>query len=662
MYFSTTSGSWTEDGAGYIDNIHMGDSSVFVLPTVAVPTFNPPAGTYPYGSTQNVTISCATSGATIRYTTDGTEPSLTNGTVYTAPIAVSTALTLKAKAWKTGYTESGTASAAYAFQREDSVYDCGFEQSEGYVLGSLTGQGGSPAWTFGYFYPGGWGQGYENGSVVTTAQAHAGTQSAYVNGYTTARMDLGAAYRPKWAEWSFMTDFAGGGYGGTPERVEMMSTRGGVDQMLGWYLRIHSNDMKLMLSTSTGEVDLGTITDQTWYTISLDHGGYTGSYKVYLNGQLKGTYTSPSGGFYSGLQTLVFSSAVPSGVGWDQAGALYIDDIHLGYSSKFVTPTMSRPNPVPLDNSVVVNGQLTDWTGAEWAPISTEYYQDSPGAPNDIPEAYYSLKWSDTTNKVYFAVKVRDTNHYFNNGYPDWNLVDDVELYIHTDGFTGDYPDYQEPAQQYTIGFTGVGNGLWSAIGYPKTEFNESTLHGLTPVPAGAGFQCAGSIDGDWLYYEAAVTPFKYYAGLRVASDQVTTLAAGQILGLDAVVGSVDGNYAFGMLAENDMTGKSSNFGSLGLHELAGAPSTDPPIGVSNKTVATDNIVLTKLQGKPVKVWGRFVGAVSGGFEITDGYGAAKVTIKGSTSGLDTTKYVIVTGILNADRSITASEITILSN
>jgi len=30
MYFSTTSGSWTEDGAGYFDSIHMGDESIFV--------------------------------------------------------------------------------------------------------------------------------------------------------------------------------------------------------------------------------------------------------------------------------------------------------------------------------------------------------------------------------------------------------------------------------------------------------------------------------------------------------------------------------------------------------------------------------------------------------------------------------------------------------
>ena len=39
---------------------------------VSTPTFSPPGGTY--SSDQSVTISCATSGAEIRYTTDGATP------------------------------------------------------------------------------------------------------------------------------------------------------------------------------------------------------------------------------------------------------------------------------------------------------------------------------------------------------------------------------------------------------------------------------------------------------------------------------------------------------------------------------------------------------------------------------------------------------------
>jgi hypothetical protein len=60
-----------------------------------------------------VTIGTATSGATIRYTTDGSTPSSTVGTVYSGPVAVSSSLTLKAIAYKTGMTDSLVASAAY---------------------------------------------------------------------------------------------------------------------------------------------------------------------------------------------------------------------------------------------------------------------------------------------------------------------------------------------------------------------------------------------------------------------------------------------------------------------------------------------------------------------------------------------------------------------
>jgi len=83
-------------------------------PTVAAPTFNPPAGTY--SSTQSVTISTTTSGANIRYTTDGSTPSSTVGTVYSGPVSVSSNLTLRAIAYKVGMTDSSVASGDYLIQ------------------------------------------------------------------------------------------------------------------------------------------------------------------------------------------------------------------------------------------------------------------------------------------------------------------------------------------------------------------------------------------------------------------------------------------------------------------------------------------------------------------------------------------------------------------
>jgi hypothetical protein len=51
---------------------------------VATPTFNPVAGTYT--TAQPVAINITTSGATIRYTTDGRTPSETTGTIYSGAI------------------------------------------------------------------------------------------------------------------------------------------------------------------------------------------------------------------------------------------------------------------------------------------------------------------------------------------------------------------------------------------------------------------------------------------------------------------------------------------------------------------------------------------------------------------------------------------------
>jgi hypothetical protein len=60
-----------------------------------------------------VAISTTTVGASIRYTTDGSIPSSTVGTPYTGPVSVSSNLTLKAVAYKTGMTDSQLATAAY---------------------------------------------------------------------------------------------------------------------------------------------------------------------------------------------------------------------------------------------------------------------------------------------------------------------------------------------------------------------------------------------------------------------------------------------------------------------------------------------------------------------------------------------------------------------
>jgi Chitobiase/beta-hexosaminidase C-terminal domain len=80
------------------------------IPTAETPTFSPAAGTYT--GAQSVTISDATTGAAIYYTTDGSTPTASS-TKYAGALTVSSTETISAIAGASGYTNSAVASAAY---------------------------------------------------------------------------------------------------------------------------------------------------------------------------------------------------------------------------------------------------------------------------------------------------------------------------------------------------------------------------------------------------------------------------------------------------------------------------------------------------------------------------------------------------------------------
>ncbi len=86
-------------------------SAAYVIDgAVATPTFSPVAGAY--GPTQSVTISSATSGATLYYTTNGSTPT-TASTLYTVPVSVAVSETVKAIGVKTAFVNSAVGSAVY---------------------------------------------------------------------------------------------------------------------------------------------------------------------------------------------------------------------------------------------------------------------------------------------------------------------------------------------------------------------------------------------------------------------------------------------------------------------------------------------------------------------------------------------------------------------
>lgn len=159
---------------------------------VAAPAFDPPPGTY--ASAQDVIIATATAGSSIRYTTDGTTPTETAGTLYTGPIHVVDALTLKAVAFRTGWTTSAVTSGAYKIglivaDPEFSVPPGTYATAKNVAITTTTAgatirfttDGSAPTATHGTIYS----------SPVRIAKSLSLKAVAYKTGYTTSAVTTG---------------------------------------------------------------------------------------------------------------------------------------------------------------------------------------------------------------------------------------------------------------------------------------------------------------------------------------------------------------------------------------------------------------------------------------------------------------------------------------
>jgi hypothetical protein len=91
-------------GPIYIDDV------ILTAEYVAAPVFSLAEGYYK--TAQTLTMSCETAGTTVRYTTDGSEPTA-ESTSYTAPLSISEPVTIKAKAFKGDLSSSMTMARYY---------------------------------------------------------------------------------------------------------------------------------------------------------------------------------------------------------------------------------------------------------------------------------------------------------------------------------------------------------------------------------------------------------------------------------------------------------------------------------------------------------------------------------------------------------------------
>lgn len=123
-----------------------------------------------FSPSTNVTIACATSGAVVRYTLDGSEPTASSAE-YAGPIALSATMTVKARAFADGKEASDVASATY-------------------TLGAPPAPEADPQWTNGAYEPSAWAPLGEN-LLAGAAASHDGALSGYA-GQDMARLVDGA--------------------------------------------------------------------------------------------------------------------------------------------------------------------------------------------------------------------------------------------------------------------------------------------------------------------------------------------------------------------------------------------------------------------------------------------------------------------------------------
>ncbi|MCH9022768.1 MAG: CotH kinase family protein, partial [Planctomycetes bacterium] len=100
-----------------------------------------------YDASFSVIITSATPGATIRYTTSGSAPTETSGTVYSGPISIATTTTLRAAAFKAGFQPTNVDTQTYIFLSDVITQDgSGLPAFASFWCKPLAQDGNPPDW------------------------------------------------------------------------------------------------------------------------------------------------------------------------------------------------------------------------------------------------------------------------------------------------------------------------------------------------------------------------------------------------------------------------------------------------------------------------------------------------------------------------------------
>jgi hypothetical protein len=126
---------------GYLKNpTPKGPNSSIWAGAVADTKFSVNRGFYPAGQAIEVQIRCETEQSVIRYTVDGSTPTLSNGHTYTSPISIASTACLRAAAFRDDWLSTNVDTHTYIFLEDVIRQSPNGETPSGWPMGSVNGQ------------------------------------------------------------------------------------------------------------------------------------------------------------------------------------------------------------------------------------------------------------------------------------------------------------------------------------------------------------------------------------------------------------------------------------------------------------------------------------------------------------------------------------------
>jgi hypothetical protein len=338
------------------------------LQTVATPTISPNGGSYL--SSVSVTMQTATPGASIYYTTNGSTPTQSS-TLYTGAMTLTSNATVKAKAFKSGYTSSPEASASFTVSPSNLVAHWKFDEGSGTTATDASGNGNTgtlvngPLWAAGRVGNALYFDGIDdNVTVPDSASLHlssAFTLSAWVNP-TVAQSDFTAAIAKNTAtdHVYFLYATSGAGYCGSNGFPLAGANLSGTQQVI-------CNSSGLPLNT--------------WSYLTSTYDG--SNFKFYVNGSL--------------TQTVPFTGTIDPSTGILQIGASRFGEYFKGF----------------IDEVRIYNRALSA------TEIQATYQQDSVATPQTVATPVISPNGGNYSGSVSVAMQTATSGasiYYTTNG------------------------------------------------------------------------------------------------------------------------------------------------------------------------------------------------------------------------------------------------------